>query len=111
MLGASAAEITASRSTSQYSASLCLVLSGISRSERHTIASGEMPMLRSAATECWVGLVFNSPDGTADLGDHDVRRQAVVVGRRHRPDPGLDLVGDVRDDLHGVAQVLPAPLL
>ena len=25
--------------------------------------SGEMPMLRRAATECWVGLVFSSPDG------------------------------------------------
>ena len=35
--------------------------SGISRSERHTIASGWMPMERSAATECWVGLVFSSP--------------------------------------------------
>ena len=35
----------------------------IGRSERQTIASGWMPMLRSAATECWVGLVFSSPDG------------------------------------------------
>ena len=26
-------------------------------------------------------------------------------------DPRLDLVGDVRDDLHGVAEVLAAPLL
>jgi hypothetical protein len=63
MLSASAAEMTASRSTSQYSDSLCLSLSGISRSERHTIASGWMPMLRSSATECWVGLVFSSPLG------------------------------------------------
>ena len=106
-------------------------------------------MLRSAATECWVGLVFSSPDGAryghqrdvqeeavvaadvvahlagrleerqrldvadraADLGDHDVRRVAVGVGRGHRPDAGLDLVGDVRDDLDGVAEVLAAALL
>ena len=37
--------------------------SGISRSARSTSASGWMPMLRRAATECWVGLVFSSPDG------------------------------------------------
>ena len=27
------------------------------------MASGWMPMLRRAATECWVGLVFSSPEG------------------------------------------------
>jgi len=63
MLGASGAATTASRSTSQYSESLCLSESGISRSARQTSASGWMPMLRSAATECWVGFVFSSPDG------------------------------------------------
>jgi hypothetical protein len=36
----------------------------ISRSARQTMASGWIPMLRSAATECCVGLVFSSPDGT-----------------------------------------------
>lgn len=45
-------------------------------------------------------------DGAADLGDDDVD----VVGR-HPPDAVLDLVGDVRDDLHGVTEVLAAPLL
>lgn len=45
-------------------------------------------------------------DGAADLGDDDVH----VVGG-HAPDAVLDLVGDVRDDLDGVAQVLTAPLL
>lgn len=45
-------------------------------------------------------------DGAADLGDDDVHR----VGR-HAADAVLDLVGDVRDDLHGVAQVLAAALL
>ena len=50
-------------------------------------------------------------DRPAHLRDHDVRRGAVVVGGRHREDAVLDLVGDVRDDLHGVAQVLAAALL
>jgi hypothetical protein len=92
-------------------------------------------MLRRATTECWVGLVLSSPDvqeeaavaadlvpdladrleeglrldvadGAADLGDDDVD-----VGTAHREDPRLDLVGDVRDDLHGVTQVVAAPLL
>ena len=35
-------------------------------------------MERSAATECWVGLVFSSPDG-ADVGhQRDVQEEAVV---------------------------------
>lgn len=45
-------------------------------------------------------------DRAADLGDDDVD----VVGR-HPADAVLDLVGDVRDDLHGVTEVLAAPLL
>ena len=36
---------------------------GTSRSARSTIASGWIPMLRSAATECCVGLVLSSPEG------------------------------------------------
>ena len=36
---------------------------GRARSERSTIASGWMPIERSAATECWVGLVFSSWEG------------------------------------------------
>ena len=40
-------------------------------------------------------------DGAADLGDHDVD---VVVGGE-REDAVLDLVGDVRDHLHGLAEV------
>src|SRR5690606_4490048 len=46
-------------------------------------------------------------DGPADLGDDDVD---VPVGG-HPDDPLLDLVGDVREHLDRVAQVLPAPLL
>ena len=63
MEGASTAATTASSSTSHMSEILRLTLGGISRSDRHTMASGWMPMERSAATECWVGLVFSSPDG------------------------------------------------
>jgi hypothetical protein len=87
-----------------------------------------MPIERSAATECWVGLVLSSPlaadlvpdladrlekgqaldvaHGAADLGDDDVH-----LGAGHGQDAGLDLVGDVRDDLDGVAQVLAPPFL
>jgi hypothetical protein len=63
MLGASTAAITASSSTSHISEILRLTGPGIGRSARQTMASGWMPMLRSAATECWVGLVFSSLDG------------------------------------------------
>ena len=46
-------------------------------------------------------------DRAADLSDHDVR-----VGRLgDRADPRLDLVRDVRDHLHGRAEVLALPLL
>ena len=63
MLGASTAAATASTSTSHISEILRLIESGISRSARSTRASGWMPTWRSAATECWVGLVFSSPLG------------------------------------------------
>ena len=54
---------------------------------------------------------FDVADGAADLGDDHVGTHAVGVRLGHDPDARLDLVGDVRDDLHGVAQVLAAPLL
>ena len=50
-------------------------------------------------------------DGAADLGDHHVGPVAVGVGLRHRQDAALDLIGDVRDDLNGVAEILAATLL
>ena len=51
-------------------------------------------------------------DGAADLGDDDVRASAPPAGDvRLGAHPRLDLVGDVRDDLDGVAEVLAAPLL
>ena len=37
--------------------------SEMGRSLRQTMTSGWMPRLRSSVTECWVGLVFCSPDG------------------------------------------------
>ena len=45
------------------------------------------------------------PDGSADFGDHDVD----VVGRQ-AADPALDLVGDVGDDLDGLAEVVASAL-
>ncbi|CAM5621787.1 hypothetical protein SRIMM317S_05218 [Streptomyces rimosus subsp. rimosus] len=63
MEGASGQAMTAASSTSHISEILRLMAVGTSRSARSTMASGWMPMLRSAATECWVGLVFSSPEG------------------------------------------------
>ena len=48
--------------TSHCSEILRLRLSGIGLSLRHTITSGWIPRLRSSVTECWVGLVFCSPE-------------------------------------------------
>ena len=45
-------------------------------------------------------------DRAADLGDHDVH-----VRGAHGADPVLDLVGDVRDHLDGVTEVVAAALL
>ena len=46
-------------------------------------------------------------DRAAHLGDDHVARSGPPIVQ----DAGLDLVGDVRDDLDGVAQVVAAPLL
>ncbi len=63
MLRASAALTTARSSTSHRLEILRLRLSLSGSSLRHTITSGWMPRERSSVTECWVGLVFCSPDG------------------------------------------------
>ena len=47
-----------------------------------------------------------SPDRAADLGDDEVD----VAGLGDQRDPLLDLVGDVRHDLHGAAEVVAAAL-
>jgi hypothetical protein len=56
------------------------------------------------------GLGLDVADGSTDFGDDDVGDllQGHRLGRQaHAP---LDLVGDVRDDLNGVAEVLAAAL-
>ena len=50
-------------------------------------------------------------DRAADLGDHDVDVLALGGAAPHGQDAVLDLVGDVRDHLDGVAEVVTAPLL
>ena len=56
-------EMTASIGTSHKSEILRLRPEEMLRSLRQMITSGWMPRLRSSVTECWVGLVFCSPDG------------------------------------------------
>src|SRR6185437_6023016 len=51
-------------------------------------------------------LRLDVPHRAAYLGDDHIH-----VGAAHLHDAGLDLVGDVRDDLDGVAQVVAAALL
>ena len=51
---------------------------------------------------------FDVADRAADFGDDDVDARAVVASLR---DDALDLVRDVRNHLHGLAQKLAAPLL
>ncbi|CAB4603027.1 unannotated protein [freshwater metagenome] len=63
MLRASAAFTTAPSSTLQRFEILRFRLSLSGASLRHTMMSGWMPRLRSSVTECWVGLVFCSPEG------------------------------------------------
>ena len=52
-------------------------------------------------------LGFDIADSAADLGDDDVWPVAVGVRLGHLQDPAFDLIGDVRDHLHGIAEVLP----
>ena len=61
MWAASMQLMTARGSTSVKSAILSLSSWLMALSERHTMMSGWMPMLRSSFTLCWVGLVLSSP--------------------------------------------------
>ncbi len=60
MESTSGTETTASRGTSQNSAIFSLRSAPIAISERQMIASGWIPIARSACTECCVGLVLAS---------------------------------------------------
>src|ERR1700719_4245526 len=108
--------------------------SGIGRSQRQSKMSGWMPRPSSSLTECWGGLVLSSsPEGVlgtalaaelvADLADRLQERQALDVAHRAADlaeheilvgkiglDEFLDGIGDVRDHLHGGAQILAAAL-
>src|ERR1700757_4546318 len=57
------------------------------------------------------GLRFDITHGATDFGDHNVWAVAVSVRLGHRHNPPLDLVGDVRDHLHGVSEVFAASFL
>ena len=53
------------------------------------------------------GLAFDIADGAADLADDHVRPALFA----HVVDKRLDFVGDVRNDLHGLPQIVAVPLL
>ena len=53
------------------------------------------------------GLALDISGGAADLGDDHVG----ICLRSHMIDKILDLLGDVRNDLHGLPQILSATLL
>ena len=57
------------------------------------------------------GLRFDIADGAADFGDDHVGLVAVRVRVAHSDDAGFDFVGDVRDDLDGLAEEFAATLL
>ena len=68
----------------------------------HVVAPDVLPELADRLQE---RQALDVADGAADLDDDD------VGVARHPADGRLDLVGDVRDDLHGAPQVVAAPLL
>ena len=74
--------------------------------EEHVVAADVVPDLPGGLQE---RQRLDVADRAADLGDHHVGRAAIGIRLGHRPDPVLDFVGDVRDDLDGVAEVLAAP--
>src|SRR5690606_6329533 len=53
---------------------------------------------------------FNIPDRTANLNNGHVGFP-IPTGARAPSDKFLNLIGDVRDDLHGLAQIITPPFL
>ena len=74
--------------------------------EEHVLAAELVAHLARRLDE---RLRLDVADRAADLGDDDVGLRASSAGLQAHP--ALDLVGDVRDHLHGVAEVLAAALL
>ena len=83
------------------------------RHQRHVQKEDVLPaeVVADLAGRLQERLRLDVAHGAADFGDDDVRAVAVGVRLGHRPDAPLDLVGDVRDHLDGVAEVLAASLL
>jgi hypothetical protein len=72
--------------------------------ERASIAADLVPELTHGFEE---GERLDIAYGAANLDNLEVR----LLGLRQRADPCFDLVGDVRDHLHRLAQVIATPLL
>ena len=119
MLSASTAETTASVGTSHSSEILRFRSVGDRAGRlRHTITSGWMPRPRSSVTECWVGLVFCSPDGRevghqGEVDVADVVAADVAPELADRLEEGQDLdvadgAADLDDDHVDVARRQPA---
>ena len=83
------------------------------RDQRHVQEEDVLPadVVTNLARRLEEGLRLDIADRPADLGDDHVRPPAVGVRLGHRQDATLDLVGDVRDDLDRVPEVLAAALL
>ena len=68
----------------------------------HVVAAD---IVRNLADRLQEGQAFDIADSPPDFANDDV---GIV---RHCPDVVLDLIGDVRHDLNGAAQIIPAPFL
>ena len=73
--------------------------------DAHQVLLGLLPLELADGLE--EGLALHIADGAAHLGDYDV----VVAGFAQQEHPALDFVCDVGDDLDGLSQICPFPLL
>ena len=71
----------------------------------HAILLREFPLELPDGFDEWLG--FHIAHGTADLSENHV----ILARTAQQQHPPLDFVSDVRDDLHGLAQIRPFPLL
>lgn len=77
--------------------------------EKEDVLAPQVVAHLAGGLEEW--LRFDIAYRAADFGDDDIGAAAVRVGLGHRHDAPLDLVGDVRDHLNRVAEVLATALL